>query len=308
MKRSIWLTSLLLPGLIHAQSLDSSRLHPALVTTAPLLGGVNVTSLITPITASGHTFTADQSVVDFSTPLYKRFRRAHPVIFKAGFRYQGMFLSGEQNIGSSAFHSLAVPLSYTYVCSRTTNITFIAIGAVGSDFRRNPDASDIMYTAGIRIGFNQNHAFKYGVTLAYVNDYTGSYLIPVPDFDWTISKRWSFVAVLPLRASLKYKLSHGQFLGLTAGLSSGMYRLNADPERKYLQWQQYSSGFLYEVNFSRRWALNLIVARAFDQRLETFDDDQKASLYNFKAVSNRKRLVSYRENSFMAQGGISFKF
>lgn len=304
MKRSILLTGLFLPLLAGAQNGDSSR-RSALVTTAPLLGGLTVTDVMTPITANGHTFTAEQPIVDFGVPLYKNFRTKHPVIFKAEVRYQGLFLSGEQNIGSTDFHSLTGMLSYTYMFSRATNITFVGLGGVSSDFRRNPDASDIQYTAGVRIGFHQDRSFKYGVTVAYTSDYSGTYLLPLPDIDWTISQRWSLTALLPQRVSLKYKLSPGQFLGFTSGLNTGAYRLNAG---KYLQWQQVDEGLLYEVNLGRHWAANLIAGYAVSQRLETFNDDQKMSLDSFGELGKRTPLVSYRQTSFVAQAGMSYKF
>ncbi len=52
---------------------------------------------------------------------------------------------------------------------------------VSSDFKRDIDAADIFYTAGIRLGFRPTKSFKYGVTLTYTSNYTGEYLLPIPD-------------------------------------------------------------------------------------------------------------------------------
>jgi len=104
----------------------------------------------------------------------------------------------------------------------------VGLAIVGSDFKRSISAEDILYTVGVRIGFQPNNSFRYGVTLAYISNYSGKFLLPIPDIDWTISNKLSLTGVIPARASLKYKLSEIQSLGITGSLNSSMYRLNAD--------------------------------------------------------------------------------
>jgi hypothetical protein len=264
--------------------------------------------MIVPIKANGNTFTMQQPVVDLGIPVYKNFTTAHPILIKTGIRYQGLFLSGEKNIGSDNFQSLTIPLLISYSLSRSTNIAFITSASVNSDFRRNIEAEDIIYSAGVRIGFHQNRSFKFGVTMMYLSDYSGKYLLPIPDIDWTISKRFNLTAILPARVSLKYKLSTAQSIGITGGLNNGSYGLNDQPKKQYLQLQQYSGGLIYDLRLGRNWKLNLVAARSFSQKLETFDIGQKISLNNFGKLNGRATNVSYRQNSFIFQGGISYQF
>ncbi|MFT3823179.1 MAG: DUF6268 family outer membrane beta-barrel protein [Chitinophagaceae bacterium] len=309
MRRSIFLAGMLLPILGYSQTNDSSNIRTTkLVTTSPALGGVNISNLVAPVKANGQTFTMQQPVADIGIPLYKNFLTKHPVFIKTGVRYQGLFLSGEKNIGSNNFQSVTVPLLFSYVLSRSTSITLIATASVSSDFRRNIDAGDIIYTAGARIGFRQNRSFKYGLTLAYLSDYSGKYLLPVPDIDWSINKRLSLTALLPARASLKYKLTTAQSIGITAGFNNGLYALNSTPQKQYLQLQQYSGGLIYDLTIARNWKLNLVAARSFVQKLQTFNADQKVSLNNFGNLRKRVSNVSYEQNSFIFQGGISYQF
>jgi hypothetical protein len=309
MKRSLFLSVILFPLLSYAQSVDSSA-RPRLVTTAPRLGGVTVTDQVVPIKAGGNTFIVQRPIVDIGVPIYKDFTTAHPLIIKTGFRYEGLFLSGEKNIGSSAFHSLTVPLLVTYSLSRTTNLSLIGLASVNSDFKRSIEAEDILYTAGIRIGFRPNSSLRYGVTLTYVSNFSGKFLLPLPDVDWTISKRWSLSAIVPARVSLNYKLSEAQSLGVTGSYTSSTFLLNesATAQKQYLNLQQFSGGLLYDVSLTRRWKLNLIAGHTFSQRLETFNMDQKVSFNNFAKLRDRTPNVSYRQNSFIFQGGLSFQF
>ncbi|HWK05006.1 MAG TPA: DUF6268 family outer membrane beta-barrel protein [Puia sp.] len=307
MRRSIFLAGILLPILSYSQSADSS-IHSKLVTTSPALGGVTISDMVVPIKANGNTFTVQQSVVDVGIPIYKNFTAAHPVFIKTGIRYQGLFLSGEKNIGSNNFQSVTVPLLVSYSLSRSTNVTFIGSASVASDFRRNIEAEDIIYSAGVRIGFHQRSSFKFGVTMIYLSDYSGKYLLPVPDIDWTINKRWSLSAILPARVSVKYKISAAQSFGITAGLNNGQYSLNDQPKKQYLQLQQYSGGLIYDLKLGRNWKVNLIAGHSFSQRLETFNIDQKVSLNDFGKLNKRATNVSYRQNSFIFQGGISYQF
>src|ERR1700744_2736714 len=113
-------------------------------------------------------------------------------------------------------------------------------------------AGDILYTVGVRIGFRPSQTFKYGVTLAYISNYSGKFLLPLPDIDWTISNNLNLTGVIPARASLKYKLSEIQSLGVTASLSGSMYRLNGGAKDQYIHLQQNSAGLIYDLKLSQR--------------------------------------------------------
>jgi hypothetical protein len=247
---------------------------------------------------------------DIGIPVYKNFTSPHPVYIRAGIRYQGLLLSNEKNIGSTNFHSVGVPLLFSYSFSRATSISLIGIVSVGSDFKQDIKEEDILYTAGVRIGFRQNKSFKYGVTVTYVKNYAGDYLLPLPDIDWTINKRWNFTALLPSRASLKYKLSQAQSLGATLSVNGSMYRLNETGKEKeqYLHLRQSNAGLIYDLKMGRRWKLNLVAGHTFTQRLETFNMDQKVSFNGFGKLNDRISNVSYQQNSFIFQTGISYQF
>jgi hypothetical protein len=308
MKRSLFLIGMLLPILGYCQSVDSSSMQKKLTTTAPLLGGVNITNIVAPVNANGNTFTMQQPIVDVGFPVYKDFSTAHPILIKTGIRYQGLFLSGEQNISSTEFQSITVPLLINYSLSRTTNISFVGLATVGSDFKQSIGAEDILYTVGVRIGFQPSNFFRYGITLAYLSNYTGKFLLPIPDIDWTISNKLTLTGIIPARASLKYKLSEIQSLGVTGSLNGSMYRLNEDGKDQYINLQQNSAGLIYDLKLSGRWKLNLIAGHTFSQRLETFNMDQKVPFDGFTKLNDRISNISYRQNSFLFQAGISYGF
>ena len=142
----------------------------------------------------------------------------------------------------------------------------------------------------------------------YLRNYSGEYLLPVPDLEWAINDRWTLTAVLPARASLKYKLDKAQSLGITNSVTGGTWRLNSGIDKQYLQLQQVNAGLLYECRLGKRWKLNLIPGHTLLQRLETFSPDQTISLDNFKKLGDRVHAVSYRQNSFTFQGSISYAF
>lgn len=308
MKGNLFLAGLLLPVLSYCQSVDSSNMHKKLTTTAPLFGGVTATNIVAPVNTNGSTITIQQPIVDVGFPVYKDFSGAHPLLIKTGIRYQGLFLSGEQNIGSKEFQSITIPLLLNYSVSRTTSITFVGLINVGSDFKRSIAAEDILYTAGVRVGFRPSKSFKYGITLAYSSSYSGKFLLPIPDIDWTISNKLNLTGIIPARASLKYKLSAIQSLGITMSLSSSMYRLNEDAKDQYIHLQQNSAGLIYDLKLSKLWRLNLIAAHTFSQKLETFNMDQKVPFEGFSKLNDRVANISYHQNSFIFQGGISYEF
>jgi len=307
MKKNIFLAGMLLPALSYAQSTDSTA-QSKLATTSPRLGGITISNQVAPINAGGSTITMQQPVVDIGIPLYKDFASAHPVFIRAGIRYQGLLLSNENSVGGTNFHSITVPLSFSYSFSRATNITLIGLASVASDFKRSIEGEDVLYTAGVRIGFRQNKAFKYGVTLTYVNNYSGQYFLPLPDIDWAINKRLRLTGIIPARVSLMYKFTEAQSLGLTASIGGSMYRLNEGKQPQYLHLQQNSGGLSYDLKLGQRWKLNLIAGHTFMQRLQTFNIDQKVSFNGFSKLNDRVANVSYRENSFIFQGGISYQF
>jgi hypothetical protein len=184
----------------------------------------------------------------------------------------------------------------------------VGLATIGSDLKRNIDANDILYTAGVRIGFRPSNSFRYGITLAYTSNYSGKFLLPIPDIDWSISNKLSLTGVIPARATLKYKLSEIQSLGITASLGGSMFRLNEDAKDQYIHLRQNSAGLVYDLKLSQRWKLNLIAGHTFSQRLETFNLDQKVPFNGFSKFNDRVANISYRQNSFIFQGGISYEF
>ena len=123
-----------------------------------------------------------------------------------------------------------------------------------------------------------------------------------------ISKKWNLAGVLPARLSLKYKFIPSQSIGISAWSVNNMYRVNDGVEKQYLNLQQYSAGLIYDLNLGGRWKVTLSAGHTMMERLETFDMDQKVSFNNFQKLYDRKPNISYRENSFVAQGGISYQF
>lgn len=327
MKKSIFLSMAVLfsPALVLAQAINDGPLQ----TVAPKLGGINITGMMAPISSNGKNFLINQLVVDLSAPVYKNFNTPHPEIFKVGIRYQGMFLSGESSVGADplesnlglnnnfsgqnslggkTFHSLTIPVSYTYVINPSTNLTAIAAVGFGSDLKKNLPSSDLIYTAGVRMGFQQDRNFKYGVTLVYNKTYSGTYLIPIPDIEWAINDRWNLSAALPIRTTLRYKINSSQSIGATFGLNAGEYRLNGEQKGKYVQFQQMSQGLIYDLKLWNNWKLNIIGAYTLMQKLQSFDNDQKISLDDFGGLKNRKTNYSNQSKSLVVQGGISYQF
>jgi hypothetical protein len=309
MKSNIFLMGMLLPVLGYAQNGDTT-LRSKLLTTAPRLGGITITNQVAPIKVDGHTFTMQLPTADIGIPVYKKFNSKHPILIRTGIRYQGLLLSNEEKIGSTNFHAITVPLLANYSLTRATSIGFVGTATIASDFKSNIQGDDIQYTAGVRFGFRQNKAFKIGVTITYVKNYAGEYLLPLPDIDWTINKKLSFTAILPARASLKYKLTEAQSLGLTASIGGSMYRLNekAKGEEQYLHLRQNSAGLIYDLKLGQRWKLNLVAGHTFMQRLETFNMDQQVEFNKFGKLNDRKANVSYQQNSLIFQGGLSYQF
>ncbi|WP_188937057.1 DUF6268 family outer membrane beta-barrel protein [Puia dinghuensis] len=272
------------------------------------MGSVSFSDQAAPISAGGNTFVMQQPVADISIPVYKNFSSPHPLIIKTGLRYEGLLLSNEKNIGSNNFHALTLPLLLSYSITRSFNLSLIGMATVSSDFKRNFDVQDMIYTAGVRIGFRPNNSLRYGVTLTYISNYSGKFLIPVPDIEWEINKRLSLSAVIPARVSLKYKLNQTQSFGITSGYTGGMYLLNDAATKQYLHLQQFSGGLVYDLHLTRRLKLDLMAGHTFVQRLETFNMDQKVSFDGFGKLGDRVSNVSYQQNSFNFQGGLSYQF
>ena len=307
MKGIIFLTGMLLPLLGYCQNSDTTR-HSRFLTTSPRLGGINVNYIVTPVNTNGSTLTMQQPIVDIGIPVYKDFSTVHAVLIKTGIRYQGLFLSNADEISSTWFHSVTVPLLLNYSLSRSTSISFIGLATVASDFKQNLVAGDILYTAGVRLGFRPGNNFRYGVTLTYISNYSGKFLLPIPDIDWTINNKWNFTAIIPARATLRYKFTEAQSLGITGSLDGSMYHLSEARQAQYLHLRQNSAGLIYEVKLDKRWKLSMIAGHTFMQKLETFNMDQKVPFDGFNKLNDRVANVSYQQNSFMFQGGISYEF
>jgi hypothetical protein len=87
-----------------------------------------------------------------------------------------------------------------------------------------------------------------------------------------------------------------------------MYRLNEYTKQQYIHLRQNCTGLVYDLKLARRWNLNLIGGHTFLQKLETFNIDQKVPFDGFTQLNNRISNISYHQNSFIFQGGISYEF
>jgi hypothetical protein len=324
MKRVFILAGILLPLLSWSQSpaptpqnSDSSAQKPdgnrqsVFLTAAPRLGGIALTDAVSPMKHGNGRSIVQQHIVDFGIPVYENFTSKHPTFIKVGFRYENLIVPNHPALGNGSFNNFMVPLVASYSVTKKFNLTLIGMAAMSSDMKQDFTTGDIQYNAGIRFGWQPNQNLRYGVTLVYVNNYSGKYLLPVPDIEWTINKKWQFSAVVPSRITIKYKLTPNQSLGLTTGYASNVYAINKIGQqsvKQYLSWQQYSGGLLYEVTLSKRWNFNVMAGHSFSQKLETFDQSQKASLDNFSFLSNRKPIYSDHQTSFIAQATINYKF
>jgi len=280
-----------------------------LTTAAPLLGGVNTSEMVAPVKVNGNTFTAQQFSIDAGTSIYRVTRRKHPYFGRLTIRYQGLYLSGVPGIGSNSFQSFSMSFSHSYIVDKKTSVTFLGTAGFGSDFKQSIQTSDIYFLGGVRFGWQQTQKFQYGLTLAYVNTYCGQFLLPIPDFTWKITDKWTFNGILPLRTSLKYAFTKKQSLGVTMGLNTGMYRLNDEiGEKQYLQLLQYTAGFIYDGMISRHWKFNIIAGHTIVQQLQTFDNSQKLPVDDFAGFNDRVSNVSYKQNSLVLQAGLSFLF
>jgi Domain of unknown function (DUF6268) len=307
MKNALLLAGILLPFIGFTQTPDSNR-QSKFLTAAPRLGGITLTDAVTPIKVNGAASMVQQHILDIGLPLYKDFTSAHPVFIKSGFRYENLIVPNIAAFGSGAFHAFTVPLLASYSLSRKTNLTFIGLATLSSDLKQAAPFSDLQYTLGLRIGFQPGKQLRYGVTLTYVNSYSGQLLIPVPDLDWTINRHLQLTAVVPSRISLKYKLTANQSLGLTSGYTASTYGLTDGKSKEYLSWQQYSGGLIYDLKLGGRWNINLVAGHSFLQRLETFDQSEKASFDNFSELNKRKPVYSNRQTSFVFQAVVTYQF
>jgi hypothetical protein len=87
-----------------------------------------------------------------------------------------------------------------------------------------------------------------------------------------------------------------------------MYRLNADAKDQYIHLQQNSAGLIYDLKLGQRWKLNLVGGYTLSQKLETFNMDQKVPFDGFTKLNDRVANISYKKDSFIVQGGISYEF
>ncbi|WEK34313.1 MAG: DUF6268 family outer membrane beta-barrel protein [Candidatus Pseudobacter hemicellulosilyticus] len=280
-----------------------------LTSTAPRLGGINVSGVLFPVSGNGKDFLIQQFSAEAGTPVrILKLKSNRPYFFRASLRYQGLYLSGEPFIGSNNFHSVTANLSYTTILSRSTHLSIFGLTGVASDFRKSITGSDLYYTVGARIALRQDKDFKYAINLVYTDMYTGSFLLPIPEFAWTINDKWSWTGFLPIRTSLKYKLSKQHQLGWTTTFQGATYRLNSGAGDEYIQHQQVSTGISYDWQLNHRWDLNIIGGYTLSNKLQTYSNSEKAGFNAFDKIQDRKWNLSYDRNTPFIQAGFNYKF
>ncbi len=279
-------------------------------TAPPLLGGITVGVLVSPINSDDDDFVLNQNTLEMRTPLYGNTNGKHPYIGKMTLKYNGLYLSENEIFGKSNFHSLQALHTHTLILPRRRTLTFLTSVGAGSDFKEGFTGEDITFNAGLRMGWLRNRSFVFGVSIIYVNNYVGQFLLPIPDFAWKINENWSLEAILPQRISLKHNFSQFSSLGLNIEMNSGNYQIHDEEEQdQFLNFFQFNGGLNYEKVFAKRWKFNAFVGYTLTQRLQAIDNDKKAGLNDFKSLQDDDRAdISLEEKSPIFQFSFSYSF
>ena len=280
-------------------------------TKAPLLGGFNLGVIITPMETDDDNFTVQQYSLEIASPIYGSKKSKHPYFGKVSLKYEQMRLSENQIIDHTDFHNLRMLFSHSIILPKRKILTFIGSAGIGSDFKEGIKGEDIYFHTGVRMGWLNNKKFIYGVSLMYVNTYVGQFILPIPDFYWQIDERWSLNGLLPVKTSLDYTLSQSASIGLAINLNTSNYRLHEEENKdQFIQFFQYNGGLNYEKIVKERWKFSVFAGYTLMQRFQTFDNDKKVGINDFKALQEEDRAnISYdKEKSPVFQFGFSYLF
>ena len=150
--------------------------------------------------------------------------------------------------------------------------------------------------------FNKNLLMRFGVL--YNQEMSGPLLVPLIDFDWQISPRWSITGLLPIYGKINYKISERTTTGFSLfGLVTSYALSNPDYSNDYIERTSIDLTLFAKWNVGGNifleGRLGYALARTYKQYNQSEKVDLKISILKFG--DNRGEPV----NPVFQDGGIA---
>jgi|GEM_PF-1077050 len=177
---------------------------------------------------------------------------------------------------------------------------------------------DFRGTIGFQYKYTRSEKLRYGLGLAYSNQFFGHQISPYITFDYRPSKKWDIYGQFPTNFRAAYLFSDKDILAFGVRGSTNSYRLSKELKSHpydnsgFIQTTQWSSRLYYEHYFGKHISINGSAGFAFVNKFRQYDDIPGSMLDSWTIITvpvGKKRPDPVREISkpgMVYQIGISY--
>lgn len=211
--------------------------------------------------------------IEFAMPVYRRPKES--LMLKLDFGQ--MTFHQFRNVDDETLYGLALQGAYSRKFNDTTK-TFTLMGQVGifSDME-DVSGEDIRGTIGFQYKYARSERLKYGLGLAYSNQFFGHQISPYVTFDYRPSKRWDIYGQFPTNIRAAYAVTEKDNIALGIRGFTRSYRLSSKKSHSeydnsgFIQITQWSANLYYEHTFAKNFLLTGSAGYAVINKFQQFD-------------------------------------
>lgn len=232
-------------------------------------------------------------------------------------------ISGKLEVGSMSFsnfpgtsptfYSTAFQGVYTRIVNNNLALTIFGKLGIYSDMK-NISANAFRAMVGFQYKIKVSETMRYGLGIAYANQFYGNQLMPYVNMDWHPSRNWEIYGQFPTNIRAEYTLSERDFIGFGINGLKNSYRLSSkNDEDNFVQLSQWTGKLFYEHKVYKHWSFNVNAGYALTQSYSEYNDVKGGNLNTWSILTipvGKKRPVpttEVRKTGMVFQGGIAYK-
>jgi len=211
--------------------------------------------------------------VEFTMPVFRKPKESLTLKMEFG----KMTFHNFRDVVEETLYSVALQGAYSRKFSDTTK-TFTLLGQIGifSDWE-DISGEDIRGTIGFQYKYARSPRLKYGLGLAYSNQFFGHQISPYVTFDYRPNKHWDIYGQFPTNMRAAYLITERDNVALGIRGLTRSYRLsNRQGSGHYensgfIQTTQWSAKAYYEHTFGKHLTLSGSAGYAIINKFRQFD-------------------------------------
>lgn len=198
-----------------------------------------------------------------------------PLMIFGGIGYRNHYLHNLPIAFGTGLHSIPLQLGFMYKFNNRQSINGGFLFGVNSDMKHF-SPGDFTYSGNISYKIKYRDNLKIGYGLAYSQQMFGGQILPIIDFYYKPSAKWTYSGKFPIRERVEYGFNPKNSIGIGLDFGANSFRLTQSKEAgDFVRFFQFETLAYYEYKLTKHWRINLQGGYNIAQKYELYAQDTK---------------------------------